>query len=310
MRAYDGTDSGSWSSWYDFTTDATAPNLAPAVDSTDYPAGTWSGGADQAGSFTLAAQGVSDVNSYLYGLDQNPPTGSVAAGSLGGSATVTLTPATAGPHTLYVQSLDRAGNKSPLASYAFYVGSAAVTSPGAGAVSAGTTVLQGAAPAGTTGVTFEWRRADTDAWITIPSADVTYTVGGGAVSWPVASSGGTYPKVNWNLRASLAQAGGGTALAGPLQVHAVFSGGPGGTSPAVRFTYDPNLASGASEQVGPGSVNLVTGAYTLGGTDVSVSGLVVSRSFNTRQVVVRMRCSVREGCPASRRSRRRRRTPR
>jgi hypothetical protein len=45
---------------------------------------------------------------------------------------------------LYVQSVDRAGNTSPLASYRFFVGNAPVTSPAVGAISAGTTILQGA----------------------------------------------------------------------------------------------------------------------------------------------------------------------
>lgn len=509
VDAGSGTATSAWSPWCEFTTDTIAPSAAPSVSSTDYPAGVWSGSAGVAGTFTLGAAGVADVASYLYGLDANPPTTVAPASVLGGTAAVSLTPASNGPHTVYAQSLDRAGNKSPVTSYAFYVGNAAVTSPGVGSTTAGTTILQGAAPSGTTGVTFQWRRADTDTWTNIPTSDVKLTVGGGAVSWPVAASGGVYPQLNWTVKQTLANAntpaglagrwllndgtgstaadssgqghpgttsnvtwsgdrggcavfngttsqiatatsvlntagsftvgawayltsntandiivsqngsqqsgfdlrynkssnhwafgrwnadvtnpttfivagsgsatptlntwthlvgtfnaangamslyvngvlttgtgtdstpfnttgplvighgefnnaptswfngevadvqtysslltgaqiaalyngaavvGSGAALAGPVQTRAVFTGGPGGTSPQVLFTFDPNLASGATSQVGPGSVNLVTGNFTVSGSDVSVasygSDLTTARTFNTRQAGV------------------------
>lgn len=81
-------------------------------------------------------------------------------------------------------------------------------------------------------------------------------------------------------------AGSGAALAGPVQARAVFTGGPGGTSPATGFTFDPNNAAGATSSVGPGSVNLVNGALSISASDVSVdaygSDLTTARTFNTR----------------------------
>jgi RHS repeat-associated protein len=206
VDASDGTGTSAWSSWCEFTIDTTAPSAAPSVSSTDYPANTWAGAAGTAGTFTFAAGGVTDVASYLYGLDQNPPTTSVPATVLGGGASVSLTPATAGPHTVYLESVDRAGNVSPLASYPFDVGSAALTSPTEGTTTAGLTQLSGSAPSGTTGVTYQWRRADTDTWTSIPTGDVSVAAGGGSVSWPLGQVGGAYPILNWNLKQTLANA--------------------------------------------------------------------------------------------------------
>ena len=512
MWRVDATSSGATSPWMtcEFSIDTIAPATAPTVSSTTYPAGAWSGNAGTAGVFTLGAAGVGDVNSYLYGLDANPPTTSITATALGGGASPSITPATNGPHTLYVQSVDRAGNKSPVTSYSFNVGAAALNSPTTGAVTAKFTQLQGSAPTGTTGVTYQWRRADTDSWGNIPTGDLTYTTGGGPVTgWPVAASGGTYPALNWNVQQTLANAntpsglsgrwllnetagttaadasglghpgtatavtwsgdnggsaafngstsqiatgvpvmntagnftvsawvyltsntannivlsqngsqqsgfdlryqkssnrwvfgrwnadianaptfitassgtlvpalntwtqlaasytastglmtlyvngvamtatgtdttpinaggaflighgefngaatsffngsisdvqtyntvltaaqiasiytrsqsgGSAAALAGPLETRAVFTGGAGGNSPQTSFTFDPNLGSGASSNVGPGSVNLVTGALTVSASDVSVtsygSDLTAARTFNTRQAAI------------------------
>ena len=148
-----------WSSYCAFIVDTTAPTVAPTVSSSTYPVNQWAGSGNTPGTFTFGASGVADVNSYLYGLDDPTPSTSVGAAALGGSGSASITPGTSGQHILYVQSVDRAGNKSPIASYTFYVGGAAVTSPTTGSSSAGTTVLAGQAPSTTTGVTYQWRRS-------------------------------------------------------------------------------------------------------------------------------------------------------
>lgn len=279
VRSFDGVTYGPWSAWLDFTTDASAPGAGPAVSSADYPEAVWSKAAGEEGTFTFAANGAGDVSSYLYGLDQNPPASSVTAAALGGTASAPLTPTTAGPHIVFAQSVDRAGNRSPVTSYLFYAGSAAVTSPEFGDIVAATTSLQGAAPPGGTGATFQWRRADTDPWSTIPTADVTLAAGGGAVSWPIPAGAQGYPKLNWNVRGTL---GGDTALTGPLQTRAVFTGGSGGNSPPVRFTFDPDRATAATNPAGPGTVNLVTGALTFTESDANAGSLSLGRAYNSR----------------------------
>src|SRR5207253_3878806 len=130
-------------------------------------------GAGTAASFTFAAGGAGDVATYLYGLDTNPPISSVNPASLGGSATVTITPPTDGPHTVYVRSQDRAGNQSPVKAYAIKVGFGGLVTPQSGDQSSGAVLLSIEASPATTGVEYQWRRSDADPWATIPAGDVT-----------------------------------------------------------------------------------------------------------------------------------------
>jgi RHS repeat-associated protein len=288
VRGNDGIVSGGWSPWCEFTVDTMVPSAAPGVSSTAYPENAWAGAAGTAGTFTLSASGVTDVASYVYGLDQNPPITAVNAATLGGTASVTLTPTADGPHTVYVRSADRAGNLSPQTAYVFYVGLGALTAPRPGDVSAGTVGVQALGQPAANQVTVQWRRGDADTWADVPVADVTYAVGGGAVSlWPVSGSGGVFPKLNWNVEATVnAAEAGPDALDGPVQVRASFTGGLTATSSGVGFKLDRAKASAASSNVGAGAVNLATGNLTLSATDVSVksygSDLTVARSFNTR----------------------------
>ncbi|MET7426409.1 RHS repeat-associated core domain-containing protein [Dactylosporangium sp. NPDC005555] len=250
-----------------------------------YNAGTAPVSAGTAANFTFTPSGVTDVASYQYGVDTNPPSTVVNAASLGGNATVAITPDSDGPHTLYVRSQDRAGNQSPIKAYQFNVGHGGITSPKTGDISAGKVALTVATSPAVAGVTYQWRRADTDAWRTIPLADVSVAAGGGPVTWPQQRTSGQFAKLNWNLDTTLNNAEAGPdPLDGPLQVRALFTGG---ASVSVKITFDRNQASAATQNVGPGSVNLLTGNYSLGGTDVSVasygSDLSVTRTFNTRR---------------------------
>ncbi|MER7334191.1 MULTISPECIES: DNRLRE domain-containing protein [unclassified Micromonospora] len=289
-RGNDGTVDGPWSATCEFTVDTTAPSAAPTVSSTSYPAGQWGGAAGTAGTFTFGASGVTDVAAYEYGLNVNPPNLSVNAPSLGAGASVSITPSADGPQTLYVRSRDRAGNQSAIRSYSFSVGAGAVTGPKTGDVTAAKVAVTGVGRSTATGVTYQWRRGDSDPWATVPAADVTVAAGGGAVAWPLPTSGsGAFPKLNWDVEATLAAVDAESVPRdGPVQVRGSFTGGAGGYSSSVKITFDRAQASAESEQIGPGSVNLLTGNYTLADTDVSVdapgSDLTVTRSYNTRRV--------------------------
>ncbi|GIF04654.1 hypothetical protein Asi03nite_21920 [Actinoplanes siamensis] len=283
----DGTVNGTWSSYCEFTIDTTAPTAVPTVSSSTFPAGGGGGNAGAPGAFSFAANGVSDVAAFLYGLDTNPPTTVVNASSIGGSASVSITPATAGDHTLYVRSRDRAGNLSAITSYVFTVGSAlgAISSPMENDLSAGVAVLSSTGGSTSTGVTYQWRRSETDAWTTIPTGNVT-TTSGGAVSWPVTTSGsGTFPPLNWNVETTVnAAEAGPDALDGPLQVRASFSGGTAGQSQPVRFELDRSRAQAPTSSIGPAEVNLLTGNAMVPENDASAAGgLGVTRVYNTRQ---------------------------
>ncbi|MEW9529047.1 LamG-like jellyroll fold domain-containing protein [Microbispora sp. NPDC049125] len=121
-KAGDGTDTSGASAQCAFTVDAVAPSVQPAVTSTDYPGdGDFHGGRGTAGTFALDAAGVTDVVAYRYGR-ADPPTTEVPATTLGGGATISVTPTAVGINTLYVRSVDRAGNLSPMRAYIYYVG--------------------------------------------------------------------------------------------------------------------------------------------------------------------------------------------
>jgi RHS repeat-associated protein len=245
--------------------------------------------ANTAANFTFTPAGVTDVASYQYGFDTNPPTTVVNAPTLGGSATVSITPTTDGPHTVYVRSQDRAGNQSPITSYVINVGAGGLTSPKPGDISAGIVALTPVSGPYANGVTYQWRRADTDDWQDIPVSDVTIANGGGTINdWPYWSYPNPQPTLNWNVASTVnAAEAGPDALDGPLQVRVEFAGNATLSTTPIKFTLDRNQASAASSDVGPGSVNLVTGNLTLSDTDVSVdsygSDLTVTRAYNTRQ---------------------------
>ncbi|MEU7587300.1 RHS repeat-associated core domain-containing protein [Micromonospora sp. NPDC049230] len=289
VRGNDGIANGPWTGLCSMIIDTTAPSAMPAVSSTAYPAGQWAGAAGTAGNFTFDASGVSDVAAYEYGLNVNPPNQTVNAASLGGSATAAITPTADGPQTLYVRSRDRAGNQSTIRAYTFNVGSGAVTSPKEGDITAAKVAITGVGQAAAAGVTYQWRRGDADGWVSIPAAHVSVAAGGAAVTWPLASSGGgAFPKLNWDVEATLAAADAESIPRdGPLQLRGIFTGGTGGTSSPAKIIFDRAQASAASEEVGPGSVNLITGNYSLSDSDVSVdsfgSDLTVTRSYNTRR---------------------------
>ena len=130
-----------------FAVDNTAPGNPPTITSANYPQGQ----VDQGGApvqVTLGANGVSDVQGYVFTWTQPLPVALLAgigaygipqpvdnyddtshfalASTLGGSATVDLIPPPgSGPMTLTVASLDRALNESPVATYSFDVAPAA-----------------------------------------------------------------------------------------------------------------------------------------------------------------------------------------
>lgn len=130
----DGTTSA-WTSPCYVTIDSTAPSAAPTVTSSNYPAGE----TDQPGApveFTFGANGVSDVIGYEFSWGEQPPiadvgplsdpyvgwAGAVQAPVLGGPVTVDLIPPTAGgPSELFVTSVDRAYNSSPVTTYMFFL---------------------------------------------------------------------------------------------------------------------------------------------------------------------------------------------
>jgi hypothetical protein len=128
VRADDGIAQSAWTDWCHFRVDSSAPSLVPAVTSGDYPEADPAnpvrrGGVGKPGTFTFTANGIADVASYRYDVDNPQPATAAAATGTDRAATVSITP---GPsesplRTLYVRSVDSAGNLSAVRAYDFYL---------------------------------------------------------------------------------------------------------------------------------------------------------------------------------------------
>jgi RHS repeat-associated protein len=138
--------------------------------------------------------------------------------------------------------------------------------------------------AGVTGVSFQERGVEGEAWQTIPAGKVV-TAGGGPVSWPIEVPEGAHESapVYWNAIE-------GAADEQSKEIRAVLVGSPGaeGYTPGVRVVLDRNLGGSkdATTQVGPGTVDLLTGNLAVSRTDVSIPGyggaLEFGRAINSR----------------------------
>ncbi|MFE5484147.1 DNRLRE domain-containing protein [Streptomyces sp. NPDC056527] len=272
------SDGAAWSNWlpdYYFTVDTTKP-ATTGISSGDFPVNTWSGTPDAngnySGSFTFAPP-ASDVAEVQYRLDS----GSWTSSSTSGSAVSKTLSFAAGKHTVAARTVDPAGNVSAETSHVFYAGSgAALLTPGQGERPARRVGLSAEGQSSYTGVTYQYRRGETDTWKDVPATDVrkgSDTISG----WPVAVSNGKPDGLTWNITDTLAEDG-------PIEVRAAFTDGSTTEfSPVNTITVDRNAGTAPSESTGPGSVNLLTGDYTLSSTDASLFGLSVSRTASSRR---------------------------
>ncbi|MEU6172769.1 LamG-like jellyroll fold domain-containing protein [Streptantibioticus parmotrematis] len=129
-KVTDGEDTSAYSSVCHFTAEPTAPDT-PGVSSKDglYPQtnngadGTKGAAAGTSGQFTLTAGSGTSVSKFVYRLDtppatSNPPASEVVAAS-GNTATVSIAPPSPGPHTLWVYSVDAAGDIDVSGAYGY-----------------------------------------------------------------------------------------------------------------------------------------------------------------------------------------------
>ncbi|MFB9904406.1 LamG-like jellyroll fold domain-containing protein [Allokutzneria oryzae] len=114
-------DGGDWRNGPAFVVDRVGIDKTPGVTSFLYQEDNrWHGGVGVPGRFVFDAAGVPDVDHYLYGWN-DPPSTKVDADKLGGKAVVDIAPPGDGPRDLYVQSVDRAGHRSPAKKLHIYV---------------------------------------------------------------------------------------------------------------------------------------------------------------------------------------------
>jgi hypothetical protein len=128
VTSTDGEDTSAVSATCHFTVDLHSP-AQPTVKTADnlYPEdSTGITAAGTAGKFTLSVNPGTNGNNaakFLYGLDAAPPTSNTPAAQTAtassNAATITVTPAAPGTHTLYVYAVDSAGNVSSQQQYEF-----------------------------------------------------------------------------------------------------------------------------------------------------------------------------------------------
>ncbi len=143
--------------------------------------------------------------------------------------------------------------------------------------------------AGVTGVTFQYREGPKGAFQNLPLALVKDASGQAVSKWPVAVSGKQETEPLYldaaHLSAALESKG------GEVQVRALFDGEAkvAGYSAASKATVNLDVGGtrDATTSVGLGTLNLLTGNFSLSRTDVSIpgvtAGLEFSRTINSRQ---------------------------
>jgi len=276
-RSSDGSANSAWSAFRTLTVDTTAP-ATTKVSSTDFPAGQWSGTPDDNGDFTgtfTFTPPTSDVKEVQWNLDG----GTWQSAATTGTAVTRKPVFRAGKHTLTARTKDPAGNISTATSYTFYAGSgAALLTPGDGDRPARRTELTGQGKTNDTGVRYQYRRGETDTWTDIPVQHVRRkTDGSSLTAWPAKVTSGNAEALTWNVTDTLSEDG-------PVDVRAVFTDGTTtDASPATRITVDRNAGQAPSTEVGPGSVNTLTGDFGLSATDGSAFDLTVTRSSSSRR---------------------------
>ncbi|PUB31596.1 concanavalin A-like lectin/glucanase superfamily protein [Promicromonospora sp. AC04] len=115
---------GSWSKWCEFTVDITKPeipNIYPVTSGAGVEAvytneNIEAGGIGLTGKFRFGWAGSTDVVRFQYGFT-DPATPKAVPTSSTGTAVVSFTPTKPGPATVYVRSVDRAGNISDPRAY-------------------------------------------------------------------------------------------------------------------------------------------------------------------------------------------------
>ncbi len=280
VRAKDVSGFGPPTAWTALTVDTTKPGV-PFVSATIYlNDGQPHGGASAPDTFTFTpASGSGDLAAFVYRLDTDA---SATTKATTAPLSVTLSPRD-GQRTLTVQAKDLAGNLSDPNTYVFTAGNAALAQPLPGANIVKRTKLQVTTPVvGYTRVYFEYRRGAGGVALPIPSANLTTASGtpltATAASPAQLSSLGGY--AIWNATDTLGLVGGVVEIR--ARIYTATSTTPVYDTAWVRATVDSSGDGGATEEIGPGAVNLLTGDYTQSATDADELGLSVTRVSSSR----------------------------
>jgi RHS repeat-associated protein len=166
---------------------------------------------------------------------------------------------------------------------------AKLASPMDGTESARRVRLKATWEAGVTGVSFQYRLGSKGRFEDIPAELVKDAEGKAVAEWPIAVKPEDGETENFYLDTTVLEPKF-KAEKGKFQVRSFFIGGTGydGYSTPSTVNVDPDLGgpSDAMEAVGPGTVDLLTGNYTVSRTDFTIpaplGGVDVSRTHNSR----------------------------
>jgi RHS repeat-associated protein len=159
-----------------------------------------------------------------------------------------------------------------------------LTSPVEGTVTARRLLLRSAFGAGANEVTYQFREGKTGRFETIPTSLVRNTEGN-EVKWPLSVKEGKAESVYFDAAHATSTL---RAKGGAIQVRAIVDGGAPGYSVPVNATVNRSIGGprDATAPIGPGSVDLLTGNFTVSSTDVSIPGwgsaLEFSRTHSSR----------------------------
>jgi RHS repeat-associated protein len=168
-----------------------------------------------------------------------------------------------------------------------------ITSPNEGTVSAGRLKLQSKwTEPGVQGLTFQYKfgTAKTGTkgkFVTIP-ANLVRNAKGEEPKWPMATEGFASEPLFFDAKNALPEI---KETGGDIEIRAIYEGPKGieGYSEAAKAKIDPDKGSpkDATAQVGPGSLDLLTGNFTVSSSDVSIPAfngttLEFARSHSSR----------------------------
>jgi RHS repeat-associated protein len=187
------------------------------------------------------------------------------------------------------QTIDVASSAYPIAEDRPYMqltyyppapASSKIASPGEGTVSARRLKLKAHwTEPGVQGVTFEYKRGSAETFGPVPT-NCTRNSKGEEPKWPMAVSGFETEPLYFDATCALAAI---KREGGEVDIRALFEGptGTAGYSEANKATINLNAGSpkDATTAVGPGTLDLITGNFTIDRSDVAIPGVTAGLEF-------------------------------
>jgi hypothetical protein len=207
VRVYNGYLYSSWSPNCTFSVEPTAPN-PPVITSSQYPRdGNGTNPPEgTAGTFVITGDPSVQATEFYYKLDQPPATSGTPLSEIDtaddNAGSVTITPLATGPHTLYVDAVDAAGDVSSNAVYPFVAaGHSSVSYPSLAAAFNNSAISPAAYPSAANadggGYSFSADDLKAAGW----TSGSTITIDGAQLTLPTYNTAGQTP-VNDNVLAA------------------------------------------------------------------------------------------------------------